>query len=215
MKKMFAIILFSTAILLAGCGNIERNRTNNENSPEKNIIHASLAYAHYGSINDLADKASDIVMGKIVNIRVELIDARRKVDTDNKFLNPGGKEDEAYIPDICTVFTLKVDNVYKGNHGVGDYIEIKQLGGETDDVIYSTDAQLDLGYSNNYVFFLESYDNLPADILNPIQGAYIFNNKARGVSDSLVSVSSDNDLELTYSDLNDIATQNSSSTQGK
>ena len=197
------MIIFLVGILVfSGVGFTIYNQITQPKEQEKEIKVLSMEYPHYESIDDLSITASSVVKGKIVDIRVEEIDIFSQEREENEFVNPGGDMEKEVL--AYTVFTLEIKEVYKGNYGIDEYIEVKQLGGETDEYIYISEAELDLNQTYEYVFFLESYSDVPDSILNPYQSVYIFNSRSRSLSDILISVSDENDLILTYEDLKDM-----------
>ena len=205
MKKTIAI--FSVAVLLLGVGFFGYTQLNSNNPSEEMTITSSMEYPHYESIDALSNAASDIVMGKIVDVRVEELDILIRTDDKDETLNPGGEADNSLA--IYTVYTLEIIDVYKGKTVSGERIKIKQLGGDNGESIHLSESTLNLGNEHEYVFFLQSYDNVPASILNPYQGAYFFDENVSGtLSDKLLSVSTENDLTLTYGDLQSIVDKN-------
>jgi hypothetical protein len=200
MKNIKKIAIFlSAAVITVGAGVIALDQMGNTNSDEKPVDTLTMEYPHYDSVDHLSETASDIVKGRIIDSRVEEIDIR---------INPNQSEDSSEEPLIYTVYTIKVNDVYKGINSIGDTIQIKQLGGETEERIQISEASLELGKTSDYVFFLQSYDGLPASILNQSQSTYLYNAKTRSLSDHLVSVGKDNDLSLTYENLLNISNVN-------
>ena len=72
--------------------------------------------------------------------------------------------------------TVKVESIFKGSIIKGSTIEIKQLGGETNDVIHIEEGAPDININDEYIMFLETYDNSPASLLNNIQSLYYVEN---------------------------------------
>jgi hypothetical protein len=206
MKKLlflFALML----IALLGCESMltdnpidqpdfygEENESLNEH---KDIIEIHSDRAHYNSFRHLSETADDIVMGTIVDSRVDELFIMYYPD--------GRLSDEGLI---FTIYTLQILDVYKGIHQFGDYIEIKQMGGETDRFIYVTNEPA-LNKNENYVFFLSSFDYVvPACYLNPYQGIYYFDVTNRDSSLKLANVSMQGNFEtafeITYGQLHSI-----------
>jgi len=156
-------------------------------------VSLSADYPHYDSIADLTAAASDIISGSIIDTRTELINISMETNGENEFANPGGEVQDGYLP--YTVFTLEVNETYKGGYTAGDRIEIKRLGEK---------PELNLNGADDYVFFLESYELVPASLLNPSQSVYVFNAESDLTDGILESVSKSNDLTLTYLDLQNI-----------
>jgi hypothetical protein len=205
MKKTIIAIL-SAAMLIAVCGCSANSLF------EKETQYMSITYPIYKDIYGMTEKATDIVLGRVTNQRVEELDLtiypESEEELNNELLYPGGYPSPHFV--TCTIYTLIISEVYKGNHEAGAVIEIKELGGETDDVIYVVYPAVTLAVENDYVLFLSSYEKLPASLLNPLQGAYVVNNRTRSASDMLTCVGEDSrfHLPLTFDDLNAIAAEN-------
>ena len=169
----------------------EQDKNLNEH---KEIVKIHSDYPHYNNLRHLSETADDIVMGTIVDSRVDELFIM--YDLDGRLLDEGL---------IYTIYTLHILDVYKGMHEIGDYIEIKQPGGENDrGVIYVAD-QPALNIRENYVFFLASYDNIvPACYLNPTQSIYHFDITNRDSSLKLTNVYERSDIEITYGQLHAI-----------
>ena len=163
------------------------------NIPESVTI--SSDYPHYSTIRDLSDYATDIVMGRIVSSRVDELFIL--YDSDGNLLDKGR---------IYTIHTLQILDIYKGIHTSGDLVEIKQPGGTINRVTHIALGEPTLSNNNNYVFFLHSGDyTVPASYLNPTQSIYFYDTENRDLSRSLVSISENNNLDITYAQLNAIA----------
>jgi len=216
MKKLILmLVIIMTFVIMTGCGfeadtssddiqeitNDETMSTDLNNAQEitndetKELIITKSQYQYYNSIHDLIDFASDIVAGTIVNSRVETF--YTSYDLNGQLLDDGI---------IYTIFTLLIQDVYKGNYSIGDYIEVKQPGGETEYVINVTDEPT-LDIENSYVFFLYSEDDwtVPASYLNPTQSIYYYDSDSRDISQNLTSVSDRNNFHITYEQLRSIA----------
>ena len=169
MKKQLAFcmpLLF--AVLAAACS-----------QAEKETVRYTPDYPHYESVDALASRTSDIVAGKITEVRTEAID-----------ISSGGAN-TGQTSMVYTVYTLDVESVYKGHYKTGEPAEVKLLG--------KTPA-LGLRVGTEYLFFLESYDAVPASLLNPYQCVYFYSKEAA----VLDSVSGENSLTLTRESLNGI-----------
>lgn len=129
-------------------------------------------FPHYNSVNGLSEKADAVIKGKVVDSRVEEIDDMIHTDSTDEELNPGG---ELFIEkNIYTIYTIQVDESFKGNYKPGDKLEFKELGGQIGDTTFVSEDRIDISSANDYVFFLATYDDAPASLLNPIQSLYIY-----------------------------------------
>jgi len=203
MKKLL-IFFIVMMMFLSGCEsmliNNQINQLDNNKEQDKNlnelkeIVEIHSDYPHFDNLNDLSERATDIVMGTIIGSRVDELFIM--YDLDGCLLDDG---------QIFTIFTLQILNVYKGIYKVGDTIEIKQPGGETDRVIYVATEEPVLNEKEDYVFFLYSGDyTVPASYLNPYQSIYFFDVNNGDSLIKLNSVSKLNDIDLTYDHLSSL-----------
>ena len=100
--------------------------------------------------------------------------------------NPGGKNVNQSM--IYTVYKIKISKAYKGKYKENDIIEVAQVGGEKDGKKVTSSEFIDLKKTDNteYLFFLNSPDELPSVFVSPYQGCYEYdkNNKEyRNISD--------------------------------
>ena len=71
---------------------------------------------------------------------------------------------------------------------------MKQLGGTIDRVHYVQEDAMTIEIGNTYIMFLETYENSPASLINPIQGIYEY-------KDGKITGSSKNTWVLTLEDM--------------
>ncbi|MCL2558864.1 MAG: hypothetical protein FWE07_00130 [Turicibacter sp.] len=219
MKKIFLTTAIITTLLgLSACGsqalsnNAENNFvaqvTNADNDlDEVETVWIMADYPHYDSITHLASYATDVV-------RVEVLDER--VEWLNTWLAPPPSEIDPY--NLYTIYRIRVLEVFQGDATVGDILEVRQMGGETDSLRVINTDEVSLAVGDDLVLFLRaSYiENFPAVLLNPYQGAYHFASISASegiasieaeelanidVHESLESVNPENDLVLTIEDL--------------
>lgn len=170
----------------------------NVKQEEKSIAIVYSDYPYYSSIDALAEKAAIIIEGTVMDSRVEEIDER---------MNPSSDTPPSMM--VYTVYTVKVNNSYKGNVEPDETIEIKQVGGEGETIIYKLgviEDYVEFVENKKYVMFLSTYENFPADLLNPIQACYSYEEdtvKTKSIveNEQLISVNGKNDLTLTIEDL--------------
>ncbi|MCJ7843424.1 hypothetical protein MUB24_21615 [Lederbergia sp. NSJ-179] len=185
-----SIILFSTA----ACSSTNNTGEVNNNEPVTTVV--TEDYPSYSSIESLAQRADTIIKGTVLSSTVEEINDLIETDSKDEKLNPGGKPDD--VSNIYTVYSVKIADVYKGNYHVGDTIEVKQLGGKIGNTSVITDEKVDIKNERDYIFFLETYENVPASLLNPIQSLYLYESVAEKSIDKakITSAHQDNQLIL-------------------
>lgn len=162
---------------------------------EKTTVQIYASYPYYTSIDHLSERADLIIEGIIMGSSVEEIDISSK------------KRDTKSVKDIYTVYKIKVTQCYKGDVQPGEIVEIKQLGGETETIRYVCEDHAKFSVNNKYIMFLETYENFPASLLNPIQSSYGIVSDALD-KEMIISTSDKNDLTLTMSDLEIIKSKN-------
>nr|WP_145405696.1 hypothetical protein [Paenibacillus xylanexedens] len=170
-------------------------------------IYATQDSPHYNSIDSLSEKASAIVRGRVIDTRVEAINDMIISDSKDEQSNPGGDLPEANK--IYTIYTIKVDEAYKGKYSTGDTLEVKQLGGKVGNTTLVAEESADITSEKDYVFFVATYAQTPASLLNAIQGLYIYESavgqsaKANGEA-TITNAHQENDLTLRVEDLSKI-----------
>lgn len=113
-------------------------------------IYATQDSPHYNSIDSLSEKASAIVRGRVIDTRVEAINDMIISDSKDEQSNPGGDLPEANK--IYTIYTIKVDEAYKGKYSTGDTLEVKQLGGKVGNTTLVAEESADITSEKDYVF---------------------------------------------------------------
>jgi len=110
---------------------------------------------------------------------------------------------------IYTVYTIKISDVYKGNYKTGETIKVKQLGGTIGNRTFIEQGSVAISTMHEYIFFLATYDKMPASLLNQIQSLYIYESAASMDSDGkITSAHQDNHLVLYAGDLIKIKSEN-------
>lgn len=142
----------------------------NKNTSTVEKIYISADYPNYGSSEDLIDKADTIIKGKIIDFKYSEVNISEKPQSNDEQLNPGGEIDNSLMP--YTIFTVEIKKTYKGNINKKEIIEIKEPGGIFGNTEYINEDSANLKKGKNYVFFLETYPDSPASLLNPIQASY-------------------------------------------
>lgn len=136
------------------------------NNSNKDKIVSSSLYPTYSNVKSMIESADMVVVGKVIEVNPP-----EKIN-----INIGDNRDTEPVTQIYTVSEIVVEEVKKGDVKAGDIIRIKQLGGETEDAVQTTeDAVNYLAVDDEGLFFLESYPfEIPCDTLNPIQGHILF-----------------------------------------
>jgi len=208
MQKVLKISLIMIGLIfLVACS----SRTTNENETmvEAEIMIVSGDFPHYTNIEHLASNASEVVRVEVLSERVEAINIW--LPPQNEFEDTGEVLREAYF--IYTIHQLRILEVFKGDVNVGDILEVKQIGGQLDGLTVINDDKISFGAGDDLVLFLQSFDDVPASLLNPDQSAYRFtisneDARNRNIDDALESLSMQNNLTLTLNDLASILASN-------
>lgn len=169
-RKPIFISLACLSIVLIGALMFYKN-----NLPAEKIM-LSADYPKYDSLENLVDRADTIIRGKIIDWSDSELNISQDIDSDDEYLNPGGEKDNSTIP--YTVYTVEIEEIYKGNIKEKETIQVKQLGGTIGNVEYVLEdaARADFEKEKNYLFFLETYPDSPASLLNPLQSSYELDN---------------------------------------
>lgn len=129
--------------------------TDLDNYDNETLIRIYSDYPAYINMETLYDKADLVVVCE-------------KEDLENYIMankGSGGLE----LP--YTITNFKIKNVLKGDNSL-ERVIVKQLGGIFDRVKYVSDNTEPFEFNITYLLFLETYDNTPATLLNPVQGMY-------------------------------------------
>ncbi len=147
--------------------------TESSDNTEYETVFVNADYPYYNSLQELYDAA-------------DLVIVARNNRNESTILNTGNE-----IP--YTVSSMSVTDVFKGDKSV-DSIDVKQLGGLMDGVMYISQGVEQLVQDGEYFLFLETYDKSPAALLNPVQGMYY-------VEGSTVTARPENSIAVTLEDL--------------
>ncbi len=190
--KLKLLYVGSTFLILAIFAMIFIN--NNTSTVKKVTISAD--YPHYENLENLIGKADTIIKGKITDFTYSQINISQKPQSDDEYLNPGGELDNSLMP--YTIFTIEIIKTYKGNINKKETIQIKEPGGIFGNTEYVNRDSAKLKKGNNYVFFLETYPDSPASLLNPIQASYEYD-----AYDNIIP-NEHNNIKFKIKDLDDI-----------
>ncbi|MGI5237295.1 hypothetical protein [Dactylosporangium sp. CA-139066] len=164
-------------------------------------------YQHFDTAKDLFGRATLVLEGRVTEkSRTAEVGTMAPADPRDPKQNPlagapgnAGKGPKAQ-PVVVTVHSVQVVKVYKGHAGVGQEIEVKELGGALDGVSYrEVEGPPPLRAGTTYVLFLETYPDAPASLLNSSQAKFEV-----GSSGDLVS-RPENDISLSRGELGTLA----------
>lgn len=208
MRNIIRLIICATAILsLVAC--IPVNIDDSTSQGELSTVLVRQDFPHYKSIDSLSEKADVVIKGRVIKSRVEALnDVIYSTSVDEK-MNPEGElPEEKTNYTIYTIYTIEIVDSLKGNSKPGDTIEVKQLGGEVENIDFISEENIDILTGNDYVLFLATYENTPASLLNSVQSLYIYGetseegaNTQKVEESNITSANPENDLVLRLHDL--------------
>ena len=159
---VFTIILMLTAALISGCVRTDTGHSQTTDPPdstatesEKQTVLIPVGGYEYGSLEELSAQSDWILRGTV---------------TDRQFRSKSLPRTEDCL--YYTVITMQVEEVYKGAPGF-DTVEVWELGGETEDTVYTFETRAEPEPGQTYVVFL--------DALNPEQGTAVLNGHCQGL----------------------------------
>lgn len=182
MVKNFKFIVgISLLIVILLVGSIYFGKSiQSDTSPKNNIVNYHGDYPSYENQSEMENASDIIISGKILNSSVKTINIKVPSNSYDPQKNPGkdGKNTADDENLVYTVSKVMVGVVYKGqNIKSGDIIEVKQLGGLVNNVLYKEENTNPFNNNKEYVMFLKEYENgIPYSLINPIQGSYENNN---------------------------------------
>jgi len=205
MKNYILLIMMIFALsFLSACSGAVLSSEMQNGQNEMEVVTISAEYPLFGGLEDMVSRSTEIVKAEVLDKRVEKIDTRM----------PPLNDDSDQIM-IYTVYRINVLEVYKGDVKPGDTMEVKQLGGQLDNVRVISNDEISLETRDDLILFLESYGSygreyahMPASLLNPTQAAYRFMNsdgRPGGAGVKLESLSPKNVITLTLEDLKQIS----------
>ncbi|AQY50423.1 hypothetical protein PWEIH_00160 [Listeria weihenstephanensis FSL R9-0317] len=137
-------------------------------------------YPIYANFKELVNHADTIFKGKVESYEDKLIDTTAKWNLkeltmeERAAVSLNQNADDGTSP--CRVFRVRVITDFKGNHEVGDIVEVKQTHGKKNGVDYSEAGEVLLETDKEYLLFLQDYEGTPSSIINPTQGLYVEEN---------------------------------------
>ncbi|WP_405150387.1 hypothetical protein OG589_17525 [Sphaerisporangium sp. NBC_01403] len=150
----------------------------NDAARSKTPVTYRAAYPSYDSLAALFKRADLVIQARLGDqTRIQTINPDTPTGDDPR-LNPSagvtapaqtGPRDSSIV---LTVYQAKVLKVFKGTAGKGQLIDVGQLGGESEGVVYAEAGTASLKKGGTQLLFLEVYPDAPASLLNPNQGQY-------------------------------------------
>lgn len=178
-RARFALV--ATVLVVAGCGT----------GADEVVYHAS--YPVYTDAGDLADAASSVVVGEVLSSEVREIDVAAPPESADPELDPsfGAPDEPEDAVLVFTVHQVRVTDVLKGDVRPGDVVEVSQLGGQLDGVVFREEGAPMLRAGQSYALYLQTYESgNPASLLNATQAAYLEldEGRFRALDDSVPAV---------------------------
>lgn len=170
-KNCILMTLCLVLMTVGGCSANDADGSQKKETSENTVV-VKADYSFYQTLDEAASKADLIIKGEVISSETRMLNIVVDSSSENNpELNPGGTVDATPLPYL--VSKIKVTERYKGDVEKGDVVEIKQLGGEFEGTQYiSEDSAAVLQENAPYVLFLSTYNDSPASLINPFQGAY-------------------------------------------
>jgi hypothetical protein len=159
-SRLTAVVV-ALALAVAGCG-----------KPFGGRVVYQGDYPSYQNAAELVEKATLVIEATVAGPHVDkLYPSGGGTDPET---NPqaGAAEPEDDPGLVITVWSATVKTVHKGSAKPGDVVEVKQMGGQFDGVVYEQEGQVPFREGTTYLLFLETYPDAAASLLNPDQAQY-------------------------------------------
>lgn len=163
-RRAARFALAAAVLVAAGCGG----------AGEEVVYHAS--YPVYTDPAALTEAASLVVVGAVLSSEVREIDVAAPSDSADPELNPalGAPDEPEDSVLVFTVHQVRVTDVLQGDAEPGDVVEVSQLGGRLDGVVFREEGAPMLRSGQSYALYLQTYESgNPASLLNATQAAYL------------------------------------------
>ncbi|TYQ18006.1 UNVERIFIED_CONTAM: hypothetical protein Cloal_0402 [Acetivibrio alkalicellulosi] len=184
-KRKTIIVLILIMLISTGC------------SQTKEKVFVNVDYPYYEDLDSMVAIADTIIEGKILSSRVEMLDLSNNMYdyVNDEKLNPGSTYNSTKT--MYTIYDVEITKIYKGDiKSKKEIVEIKQLGGETKELTVISSDKADIKKDSTYLFFLSTYDNVPASLINPTQGYYLVKeNQFIGSDTNKIKINT-NDVEI-------------------
>jgi len=193
-----------TMALLVGCGSNEAQTSDSQTAvgaskvvPKQEVL-IDASFPKYNSLGELENRADMIIEGRILSSTFKFLNvAQKPSDPSDERLNPGtDPADSPLIP--YTIYDVEIDKVYKGDVTEKETIQVKQVGGENQKMIFKVNDSTELKVSGDYIMFLAAFEDSPASLLNPIQGSY-------ELVDNQIIANDKNTIKLNFKDLKQLS----------
>jgi len=195
------VSLLAIAIFLSACSSNELETVTTIR--EEIEIHAD--FFTIADVDEMADIATNIVRGEILDKRVEwvnLVVPRELVEAD--MLEQGMTQEEIDFelygfdfeedPHLMTIYQIQVLEAFQGDHVIGEIIEIMRQGGVYEDEYWFVADAIELTIGDEYVLFLytSGLTDSPYVLVSHVQGVYSVPSEIE-IEESLVELE---DLEM-------------------
>ena len=216
MKNKFLIMgllacLFAPILSACNYGESEDN--------ESGLMGMEINYLVYRSISEIAEVATNVIRGEVLDERVELRNTALSREIMIEEFGGDLSEEEMFrlFPDylgeelgwltpesephyeIVTIHRIKILEVFQGNYQVGDVVEVMQSGGIYENTAVSNSDLITFEPGEDLVFFIHSWSHIgrPTVLLNPFQSVYRFPT----LDENAGSLDLDVELENVYGDV--------------
>lgn len=126
----------------------------------KEVTYLHIDYPQYDHVEDIVNASDLAFTGKVVDVRYECMNVAN--EEVNELTSPS-------MP--YTIYTIQTDKVYKGEIK-NNKIEVKRLGGESDEVNYVLDEYTPIEEGDASLFLVITYPSGYPSFVNATQGVY-------------------------------------------
>lgn len=164
MKKKWIAAIGILAVVLIGAGTAVLL------AMRKETVYVQGDYPYYEALEEMSERASAVVRGTVVGIEQRMIDISLEDPSEDSYISAGGESEPLILP--YTVYTIQINEPLKGIPEGQETLEVKVMGGTDGNTEYVPDETVQMEEGGQYVLFLETYDGLPASLLNMRQADY-------------------------------------------
>ena len=156
-----------------------------ETETEMERVEIYVDYFMLENIEEMADSATDIISGRVLDRRVEWVNVRpSRESVEERMFNQGMSQEEIdfelygidFEPyfELRTIHRVQVLEVFQGNLIVDEIVEVTRPGGEYDNQYWFVADAIELIIDTEYVLFLfaSRIANNRFSLFNPVQGVY-------------------------------------------
>lgn len=166
MLKIRLVLCILILCILTACGNNTKKQENvNDEDSEEITAVISMDYPWYDTADSLVEKADLVFSGVIEKVEYEKLDLRCEEGPDPET----GLVESKKTP--CTIYTIKIEKVYKGNYGE-ERVKISLPGGVADGMEYVLEGAPDMSKNVKYLFLTSTYENSYPSLLNLSQACF-------------------------------------------